>query len=161
VVLPATMIGEGETTTLDLDVAATAPAGTTAYVALLSTPTDTTSYGISVPIVITVATECAARTECGACALDGCGWCASSGRCVEGTSDGPSDGSCGGSDWMPVQGACLGACAARTDCASCTATLGCGWCDGAGCTRLSGDYFGAADGSCPEDAWHAWSGTCS
>jgi hypothetical protein len=90
--------------------------------------------------------ECAEATNCGDC-LDrsGCGWCAPRGRCVPGTSTGPSDDllDCESelefisSGWRYSS---CGSCAQNTNCVECQAES-CTWCgDGAGyCVSASDD----------------------
>jgi hypothetical protein len=44
---------------------------------------------------------CAGQTSCADCTrLSSCGWCASTGVCAQGTSTGPSTGSCSDWDWV-------------------------------------------------------------
>lgn len=92
------------------------------------------------------AAECAAATDCGECIdTSGCGWCAPRGRCVPGTSTGPSDGllDCESelefisSGWRYSS---CGTCASITSCGECHAEF-CTWCgDGAGyCVSASDD----------------------
>lgn len=52
-------------------------------------------------------TACSVNTTCGTCTpVDGCGWCASTRRCVSGTQTGSSDGMCTGSNWQWVVSQC-------------------------------------------------------
>lgn len=89
--------------------------------------------------------ECAAATDCGDC-LDrsGCGWCAPRGRCVPGTSTGPTDDSLDceselefiSSGWRYSS---CGSCASITTCVECHSEF-CTWCgDGAGYCVTSSD----------------------
>ncbi|MBX3274035.1 MAG: hypothetical protein KF729_27465 [Sandaracinaceae bacterium] len=112
------------------------------------------------------ATACA-YLDCAECTRHyPCGWCDGVG-CREGTSSGPSGASCA-SSWAWLGSQCPGApdpCASSTDCASCTARAGCGYCgDGAGACR-SGTGAGPSAGTCGDWSWVSsecgGAGTCA
>lgn len=74
---------------------------------------------------------CAAHTDCGTCAADAtCAWCGSRGICVGWPGDAAS---CSSGDRVATRtdqcNDATHACTAATDCASCQALTGCGWCD--------------------------------
>lgn len=102
----------------------------------------------------TMPTTTCAYLDCGECTRHfPCGWCDGTG-CAEGSSTGPSTGSC--ADWSWLASECTGPtdpCAEATDCADCTARAGCGFCgDGAGACR-SGTSTGPSAGSCGDWSW--------
>ena len=79
-------------------------------------------------------TYCSVFTEMDDCLRQGyCGWCsASGGSCVAGDDSGPDDTlECAAVDYDYE---CSQVCSALTDCSSCTAESGCGWCDDLWCT---------------------------
>jgi hypothetical protein len=71
-------------------------------------------------------TPCA-HTSCGECtAEEGCGWCASSGQCLQGNAFSPCAGGCK-EHW--TYGYCADTpCASHATCGDCLATAYCGWC---------------------------------
>ncbi len=102
--------------------------------------------------------NCAAQSNCTACtAFPSCGWCAVTGRCVDGTATGPVGGTCA-MGWAWIASACTSVdpCAASTTCTTCATQAGCGWCGATGrCVTANTADTGPATGVCAS----AWAGT--
>lgn len=81
-------------------------------------------------------TDPCALTTCGTCTdAAGCGWCRDVGRCMAGTTAGPTTGACTG--WAWTSDGCPETCAAATDCGACTSLSTCGWCATTGSCVIS------------------------
>eukprot|EP00771_Trimastix_marina_P000537 gnl/Trimastix_PCT/1557.p1 GENE.gnl/Trimastix_PCT/1557~~gnl/Trimastix_PCT/1557.p1 ORF type:complete len:565 (+),score=105.19 gnl/Trimastix_PCT/1557:1015-2709(+) len=106
---------------------------------------------------------CYTHGTCSDCAAANCTWCESSSKCMDGTSQGPTSGTC--DEWYHAS--CPDPCKAHDSCSACTAA-GCGWCSAtAQChngTTAGPLYATCAAGSwytsCPADTCHAQFPTC-
>ncbi|MBI5512975.1 MAG: hypothetical protein HY909_04360 [Deltaproteobacteria bacterium] len=114
--------------------------------------------------------------SCGTCTpMGSCGWCRTAGRCRMGTSSGPDDRSCPGTDWAWVPSACIAPpdagpdatpdvpmvdpCLSNSGCADCASRLGCGWCRGIN-RCVTGTTSGPARGECSGEAWNFFTSSC-
>ena len=96
--------------------------------------------------------------DCGDCTQHaGCGFCGDgAGACQEGTSTGPSAGSC--TAWAWTDDECVGdPCASATNCGDCTDRNSCGWCAGTN-TCVPGSSSGPGAGGCGD--WDWWPEQC-
>ncbi len=104
--------------------------------------------------------NCFAQTNCTACtAFPSCGWCAATGRCVDGGETGPVGSVCA-MGWAWTSSACTSVdpCAASTTCTTCAAQAGCGWCGASSrCVTANTATTGPAAGACAS----GWSGTAA
>ncbi len=109
------------------------------------------------------ATRCPMYAACGDCLADtGCGWCASTVRCVAHDAACTSFGSSCGSpvpDAARTDAGSAAACADARACGSCTATAACGWC-GSTSRCLEGDSIGPTSGSC-STGWAYFPSECT
>lgn len=103
-------------------------------------------------------TACTPNTTCSDCgATDGCGWCATSNSCLDGTADSSNDGACTGVSWIWDPAYCPGQgdlCATHSaSCDDCAMQPGCGFCPGMGCRAgtADGPLVGGAVTTC--DGW--------
>ena len=106
------------------------------------------------------------QADCDTCTNAGCGWCGGTNTCMAGDSTGTmsADGTCTGSNWLPIPQTCPDAvaqCASLSDtCNDCTTGTTnfdyCGWCPAAG-TCLPGTAMGPLTGvtqsSCAGWSW--------
>lgn len=108
--------------------------------------------------------RCAAVAACDECVAGGggsCGWCATTGRCLYGSVDGPQppSGTCpaANDDSSPWRWrTCSHTCAAEQSCVSCTDHSSCGWCVLESRCK-DGAKGGSVDGTCSQTGW-AWDG---
>lgn len=85
---------------------------------------------------------------CGECTANaGCGWCGSTGTCMEGGFTGPDSGSCADWDWSRAECADIDVCGDASACGDCTDRLECGWCASSN-TCMEGGPGGPDTGSC-------------
>lgn len=152
--LDAMSINAGRTAVLDVSVPADAVDGARAVIYLAQGHTEQDFH--TRPLVVVVGDECGTFTDCESCAAQyACGWCASSGRCENGSRSGMWDGSC--RDWAPWRGACPGFCERHNaSCVECAGQTGCGWCNAGGVGRcMPADLNGSrsADGTCSGNEW--------
>lgn len=109
------------------------------------------------------ASPCESLTTCAECpGRAGCGWCASTSRCMSGSPTRSDDGSCTGSDWIYSNLSCPGGtdtCTSSSSCATCTPRSGCGWCRTTNRCQ-SGTSTGSADGRCTGGNWSWVSSSC-
>jgi hypothetical protein len=94
--------------------------------------------------------DCSAATDCEECtALSRCGWCPATGSCQEGTTDGPTGGTCEGWRWIGSECAELVDCSTSADCEACSDRAACGWCaDSSSC--INGTWDGPTSGTCTD-----------
>jgi len=97
---------------------------------------------------------CSSNPDCASCSgQTGCGWCASTLLCLDGTAAGPSTGSC--AVWGTSPDTCTeNQCLTSSTCSDCTGNPYCGWCANTNMCH-SGDAFGPSVATCPS-SWQ-WS----
>jgi hypothetical protein len=86
---------------------------------------------------ITTQDLCAANSGCSSCnAVSGCGWCSSTNTCTDGSSSGPTSGSCSSWKYPDFWGngcsgatgiASSGVCGSKLTATTCLTTSNCGW----------------------------------
>ena len=118
------------------------------------------------PVPTPPANNCASYSDCNSCTTQppggNCGWCASSYQCLDGTSTGPSVGSCPSWDWTsnlcpaqpPTPVPTQDHCPSYYNCTACTQAAApyCGWCASSN-QCMSGSSTGPSMGSCPSWDW--------
>eukprot|EP01092_Planopodium_desertum_P014783 TRINITY_DN75730_c0_g1_i1.p3 TRINITY_DN75730_c0_g1~~TRINITY_DN75730_c0_g1_i1.p3 ORF type:complete len:289 (+),score=40.47 TRINITY_DN75730_c0_g1_i1:920-1786(+) len=77
--------------------------------------------------IVVKAQDCSVHTDCNSCTkVLGCGFCAATGQCTNGTTVGPDVGACY-LGWYYSYGNCPN-CSTYEDCGDCTNVAACGWC---------------------------------
>jgi len=124
---------------------------------------------ISLLLIISLNAQCT-TTNCTTCTLTtGCGWCASTGQCLAGTTVNTStDGTCDNTNGGWLFGtSCTDACVSNSNCTMCTSTTGAatgyfGYCYTSPGRCLLGNVTSSADGTClsGRDVWALTTADC-
>eukprot|EP00298_Acanthocystis_sp_HF-20_P001623 c12037_g1_i1.p1 GENE.c12037_g1_i1~~c12037_g1_i1.p1 ORF type:complete len:177 (+),score=84.10 c12037_g1_i1:32-532(+) len=94
--------------------------------------------------------RCARHTICKKCTEDiGCGWCATSGLCLDGNVLGSTNANCTMWEFAWCSGE---PCVEHASCDSCNSDPLCGWCSSTQ-TCTEGAAQGPMFGDCPSDQW--------
>jgi len=154
--LAADRLNAGKSTTLGVEVPATAARGTALRMLVFSAFTQTDFQAL--PLLALVDDPCASFAGCEACSSHrGCGFCATTGRCEAQGASGSAESSCPASSFATWPGSCPGLCAAHSgSCADCAGQPGCGWCaaGGAGqCLEASHDFAHPEAATCGYADW--------
>ena len=113
---------------------------------------------LTVAILAALAAADCVHNTCTGCTGDaGCGWCQTTQTCTDGTSTGPTSGSC--VDWDYLNSDCPaplppndGGCSQYKNCDGCTETSNCGWCASTSTCSI-GTGSGPSSGSCAKWEW--------
>ncbi|HMG13595.1 MAG TPA: hypothetical protein VK571_10475, partial [Gemmatimonadaceae bacterium] len=147
------------TTTLDVAVSPSTPAGTFVRFFVFSFTEESFDYQV-LPMFAAVGDPCSTATTCEACSSRaGCGFCSSSGKC-----EALGETSCPATSLATQPGSCRGFCASHgNNCLSCASLPGCGWCETGGaphCIEAAQDDRQPVGGSCAYADWAAAPNYC-
>lgn len=121
-----------------------------------ATGTCTSAVASAEACPVPVSQSCSPAGDCDSCTRrDGCMWCGA--RCVAWPEDRAACSGRRAAADPPQCAAAVGLCARASDCSTCVAEPGCGWCVGVGCV---GGESVPDDTECAEEAWTPSGGTC-
>jgi hypothetical protein len=153
--LAADKLNAGKSTTVSVEVPATAAKGTPLRMFVFSAYTQTDFQVL--PLLAVIDDPCASFSGCEVCSShSGCGFCATTKRCEAEGASGSAESSCPASKFATWPGSCPGFCEAHSgSCDDCSSQPGCGWCNSGGgqCMGASHDFAGPEASTCAYADW--------